>query len=74
MSKRQLHMLEYIVFIIGMFATKYSISNANAYQYIRKFKGLDFLLRHYDVEHTLSVDDAIDDIIIVCKRNGGSLA
>ena len=67
-------MLEYIVFVIGIFATKYSMSNANAYQYIRKFKGLDFLLRHYDIEHTLSIDDAIDDIIIVCKRNGGTLA
>ena len=33
-----------------------------------------FLLEYYDVEHTLSIDDTVDDLIKVCQKNGGELA
>jgi hypothetical protein len=28
---------------------------------------------NYEIEHTLSIDDAIDDIIKITKNNGGNL-
>ena len=28
----------------------------------------------YDVEHLLSIEDAVDDLTVVCKKNGGMLA
>ncbi|MBP3755856.1 MAG: DUF3791 domain-containing protein, partial [Prevotella sp.] len=37
------------------------------------FMGMDFLYRFYEAEHTQSIDDAIDDLILICKRNGGAL-
>lgn len=41
--------------------------------YIRRFKGIDFLTEFYDVEHTLSFNDCVDDLTIVCQNNGGTL-
>ncbi|MBR6455700.1 MAG: DUF3791 domain-containing protein [Prevotella sp.] len=74
MSKEQLNIIEYLVCVIGAFAKNFSLTNAKAYQYLREFKGLDFLTKHYEVEHTLSVEDAVEDIAVVCRRHGGALA
>lgn len=45
-----------------------------AFFYLRKYKGIDYLDRFYDVEHLYSVEDTVDDLVEVCKRNGGALA
>jgi hypothetical protein len=37
------------------------------------YKGIDFLVDCYDAEHTLSLNDAVDDLTLVCKSNGGSI-
>ena len=65
--------IEYLVCCIGSFAERFSITNASAYKYLDKFGGLDFLIKHYDLEHTFSIDDATDDITRICNRNGGYL-
>jgi len=75
MSKKETsNIVEYLIFCIGAFARKHGLSNAQSYRYLQLFKGLDFLLRHYEVEHTLSIDEAIDDITAICQRNGGRIA
>ena len=74
MSKEQHNIVEYTVCIIGAFAKRFSMTNAKAYRYLRDFKGLDFLTKHYSVEHTLSVENAVEDCAIVCQRHGGALA
>ncbi|MCD8147256.1 MAG: DUF3791 domain-containing protein [Clostridiales bacterium] len=45
----------------------------DAYSYLRQYKGIDYLREFYDVEHTLSFDDAIDDLTVICCRNGGAM-
>lgn len=74
MSKEQSNIVEYLVCVIGAFAKSYSLTNAMAYRYLRDFKGLDFLSKHYDVEHTLSIEEAVEDIATICHRHGGALA
>ena len=32
-----------------------------------------FLDKHYEAEHTLSIDDAVEDIAVICHRHGGAL-
>ena len=59
MSKEQSNIIEYLVCVIGAFARQFSLTNAKAYQYLRQYKGLDFLTKHYDVEHTQSIEDAV---------------
>jgi hypothetical protein len=45
-----------------------------AFNYLLKHKGLAFLIEFYDVEHLQSMDETIDDLLIICKQNGGGLA
>ncbi|MBO4826656.1 MAG: DUF3791 domain-containing protein [Prevotella sp.] len=73
MSKEQTNVIEYIVCVIGAFAERFSLTNAKAYKYLHDYNGLEFLTKHYEAEHTLSIDDAVDDIAIICHRHGGAL-
>lgn len=73
-SYRELsNQVEYIACCIGVFANRFNISNQEAYRYLLKFGGLSFLYDFYDVEHTFSIDEAIDDITMITQRNGGAL-
>ena len=74
MSKEQSNIIEYLVCVIGAFAQHFSLTNAKAYQYLRQYKGLEFLTKHNGVEHTQSIEDAVEDIAIICNRHGGELA
>ena len=40
---------------------------------MKEYKGLEFLDECYEAEHTLSLDDAVEDLTIICKRNGGNI-
>lgn len=74
MSKEQSNIIEYLICVIGAFAHRFALSNAKSYQYLREFKGLNFLIKHYEAEHTLSIDDAVEDLAVICHRHGGALA
>jgi len=73
-NKETSSVIEYLIFFIGAFAKKHNLSNAQSYRYLQHFDGLDFLIRHYAVEHTLSLDEAISDVTAICQRNGGRIA
>lgn len=74
MAQSEKNILEYIVVCVSEFANRYNIHMKDAYSYLRQYKGIDYLCEFYDVEHTLSFDDAIDDLTIICRRNGGAIA
>ena len=42
--------------------------------YLHEHKGLSFMMEFYDVEHLQSMDETIDDLIVYCQKNGGTLA
>lgn len=65
--------IEYVVACVGAFALRFGLSNPQAYAYLRRFSGIDFLLDCYAAEHTLSIDDAVDDLRIICSREGGKI-
>lgn len=58
---------------VSEFAEKYSISVKEAFQYLFQFKGIQFIKENYDIEHTLSFDNILEDLEILCRRNGGTL-
>lgn len=64
----------YIIYCINAFAAKYNLMSKQAYAYLHRFKGLEFLNDCYEAEHQLSIRDAVEDLTIICKRNGGELA
>jgi len=63
----------YIVAIISDFAERYGLSTPQAYRYLARYKGIDFLQEFYDVEHTLSFDVVVTDVARCCRNNGGAL-
>ncbi len=65
--------IEYIVSCIGAFAQNYRLSNSQAYAYLRRYSGIDFLLDCYEAEHTLSIEDAVADLQVICYREGGRI-
>lgn len=73
MDLEERNRISFYVACIGAFAERFSVSNAFAYGYLSQYKGLDFIFDFYDVEHAFSIDDAVDDMVKVCHRNGGPL-
>lgn len=38
-----------------------------------RYSGIAFLDENYEIEHTLSLDDAVEDLELICRKNGGNL-
>lgn len=74
MSKTLKDRLDYLIALVSEFAAAHHLSLQQAYLYLQQYKGLDFADEFYDVEHTLSFDQAVEDITMYCKRMGGSIA
>ena len=73
MSKEDIKILNYLIMCINEFAKQKSLKNQEAYNYLKEYKGLNFLKECYEAEHTVSLNDAIYDLTEVCKKNGGNL-
>ena len=65
--------ISFMVVCVNEFAKKYNISPKEAFQYLFNYKGIEFFKENYEVEHTLSFDNVVEDISILCRRNGGIL-
>ena len=63
--------INYTVVCINEFAGRFHIAAKEAFSYLYDHKGIEFIKENYDIEHTLSIDDAVDDLIVVCRNNGG---
>ncbi|MBD5103272.1 MAG: DUF3791 domain-containing protein [Ruminococcaceae bacterium] len=66
--------INYAVACVGEFARKHGLNVKDAFCFLFRYKAIEFLKENYDIEHTLSLDDALDDMLTVCERNGGNLA
>ena len=65
--------INYTVACVNEFARKKSMHSQNAFFYLHKYKGIDFIRENYEIEHTLSLDDAVEDMEIICQNNGGEI-
>jgi len=59
---------------IQAFAQRFAITRQAAFRYLHEHKGLALLIEFYDVEHLQSMDETIEDVLIICQKNGGTLA
>ncbi len=66
--------IPYLNACIKAFGKRFSMSCEKAYDYMKRYSGLAFLIEFYDVEHLRSIEDTVDDVILVCKNNGGTLS
>ena len=74
MSDLHKQMTDYFVICVNEFAAHFSMSPKDALLYLDRYKGLDFLEKFYDVEHTFSFEDTVLNLAQVCRNHGGSLA
>jgi hypothetical protein len=61
----------FIACIIPAFADAYKMSVPNAYNYLKKYGGLNYLLDEWWALHTENIVWAVRDIYEVCRNNGG---
>ena len=71
MSKYEIPFLTAVVYA---FDERFAMTRQAAFNYLHEHKGLAFLIEFYDVEHLQSMDETIDDLIVYCQKNGGTLA
>jgi len=63
--------VRFITFIITMFARAYKMNKQNAYIYLEKYGGLDYLFNHWWTLHTEDPYWALKALYSTCYKNGG---
>ena len=67
------YQIPFINACIRAFARRVGLPIKNVFQYLDRFKGMEFLINLYPKLHLQSIDDTVDDLIVMCKKNGGKL-
>ena len=65
--------VEYVVALIAEFAKYFGISDKESAQYLSYYHALELCEKHYDIMHTLSFADNVDNLATYCRRQGGYL-
>ena len=65
--------LEWTVIFILEFGRKYGLTMKQAFNYLSRYKGIDFIDRNYGYVHTQSFSSMVDDIAENFNRHGGAL-
>lgn len=73
MSELTKKTINYTVACVNEFAHRKQIPPRAAFFYLYQYQGLKFLEEFYEIEHTLSMEDALDDLENICRQNGGKL-
>lgn len=66
--------IPFLTAAIHAFAARFAMTRQAAFRYLHEHKGLAFLIEFYDVEHLQSMDETIDDLLVICQKNGGAIA
>ena len=72
-SKQVMDRIEYLVLLVAEFAARSRVSEAAAYRYLSQYGALALCNKHYNVMHTLSVEENIQTLREYCQRRGGNL-
>ncbi len=64
---------EYVVLFIAAFAQRYSMTDVEAYKYLKHYDAIKVVHEFYDVMHTQPMNDMVQSIASYCHRKGGNL-
>ena len=65
--------ISFINACIRSMGRRFNLPTKNAYLYLKRFQGIDFLIEFYNTLHLQSIDGTVDDLVQICKKNGGAL-
>ena len=68
------HEIPFLTAAVQAFGQRFSLTRQAAFNYLHEHKGVAFLIEFYDVEHLQSMDETVDDLLLYCQKNGGTLA
>jgi len=72
LSKEDNEVINFITFIIAEFAAAYKMNMQKAYQYLKKYGGLDFAYENWWALHVDNPFWAVRDMFEICRQNGGT--
>lgn len=73
LNERTEKKIGFTVACVNEFARKHNLTEKEAFRYLFQFKGIAFIKENYDVEHTLDFGTILEDLGMLCRRNGGML-
>jgi hypothetical protein len=73
LDKQTSDKVSFIAFIIPKFASGYKMNAQDAYLYLKKYGGINYLNEHWWALHTDNPYWAIRSMAKVCRNNGGCL-
>jgi hypothetical protein len=71
LDKQTSDKVSFIAYIIPAFAVTYRMNIREAYFFLKKYGGLDYLMKHWWALHTDNDIWAVHDIYEICHQNGG---
>ena len=73
MSKIDTSQINWTVVCVYEFAKDKAMKPKAAFRYLLSCGGIQYLKDFFAIEHTLSWDDTIEALDIICRQNGGQL-
>jgi hypothetical protein len=64
--------ITFVTFIIEKFASSYKMNRQEAYLYLKKYGGIDYIFKCWWALHIDNPYWAVRDIYKVCLKNGGA--
>lgn len=61
----------FTVACVNEFAQQHNLSIQESFRYLFQFKGIAFIKENYEVEHTLDFGTIVEDLGMLCRKNGG---
>ncbi|MDR0834458.1 MAG: DUF3791 domain-containing protein [Candidatus Symbiothrix sp.] len=71
LDKETRNKIRFVTFIIPEFARTYKMNKQDAYFYLKKYGGLDYLYKCWWALHIDNPFWAVRDLYKVCRSNGG---
>ena len=73
MAKSVIDRIEYLVRLVAEFARVNKLSEVQSYRYLQQYGALALCEKHYNIMHTLSVEENLQTLREYCQRKGGNL-
>ena len=73
MQRAVIDKIEYLILLVSEFASHNNVSEVQAYHYLSQYGALALCDKHYNIMHTLSVEENMQTLQSYCRRKGGTL-
>ena len=73
MQRTVIDKIEYLILLVSEFASHNNVSEVQAYRYLSQYGALALCEKHYNIMHTLLVEDNMQTLQSYCQRKGGTL-